>query len=127
MRFQLGWDALTKPIGRIMTERTFDQLLTIVVTYLSKMLEKRLWTYHGRVNDVGAARLEHDINDIIKVVVKGQKYSFREAFLRCSQICMIMNMDEEEWEELLNSGGEVADKLKPEERVRARNMVKENA
>src|SRR6202000_1612765 len=66
MRFQLGWDALTKPIGRIMTERTFDQLLTTVVTYLSKMIEKRLWTYQGRVNDIGAARLEHDINEIIK-------------------------------------------------------------
>ncbi|OAG44746.1 hypothetical protein AYO21_01236 [Fonsecaea monophora] len=125
MRFQLGWDALTKPIGRIMTERTFDQLLAIVVNYLSKMLEKRLWTYHGRVNEVGAARLEHDVNEIVKVVVKGQKYGLREAFLRCTQICMIMNMDEEEWEELLSSGGEVADKLKHEERVRARNMVKD--
>lgn len=127
MRFQLGWDALTRPIGRIMTERTFDTLLTVVITYLSKMIEKRLWTYHGRVNDVGASRLEHDVNEIIKVVVKGQKYSFREAFLRCSQICMIMNMDDDEWEETLESGGEVADKLKPDERVRARNMVKESA
>jgi len=126
MRFQLGWDALTKPIGRIMTERTFDQLLTIAVTYLSRMIEKRLWTYHGRVNELGAARLEHDVNEIIKVVVKGQKYGFREAFLRCSQICMIMNMDEEEWDESVNSGGDIADKLKPEERLRARNMVKEN-
>ncbi|EXJ91428.1 hypothetical protein A1O1_04540 [Capronia coronata CBS 617.96] len=125
MRFQLGWDALTKPIGRIMTERTYDQLLTIVIAYLSRMLEKRLWTYHGRVNEIGAARLEHDINEIIKVVVRGQKYSFREVFLRCSQICMIMNMDEEEWEESNNSGGDFADKLKPEERLRARNMVKE--
>ncbi|KAG9774144.1 COG4-domain-containing protein, partial [Aureobasidium melanogenum] len=125
MRFQTGWDALTKPIRRIMTERTFDQLLTTVVTYLSKMLEKRLWTYHGRINEFGAARLEHDVNEIIKVVVKGQKYSFREAFLRCSQICMIMNMDEEEWEESVNFGGEFADKLKLEERVRARNMIKE--
>ncbi|KAL6249266.1 Golgi transport complex subunit 4 [Rhinocladiella similis] len=123
MRFQLGWDALTKPIGRIMTERTFDQLLTMVVTYLSKMIEKRLWTYHGRINESGAARLEHDINEIVKVVVKGQKYSLREAFLRCSQICMIMNMDEEEWEESVASGGDFADKLKPAERIRARNMV----
>ncbi|KAK5412751.1 Golgi transport complex subunit 4 [Exophiala xenobiotica] len=127
MRFQLGWDALTKPIGRIMTERTFDQLLTIAVTYLSRMIEKRLWTYHGRVNELGAARLEHDVNGIVKVVVKGQKYGFREAFLRCSQICMIMNMDDEEWDESVNSGGDIADKLKPEERLRARNMVKENS
>lgn len=126
MRFHLGWDALTKPIGRIMTERTFDLLLTVAVTYFSKMLEKRLWTYHGRVNELGAARLEHDVNEIIKVAVKGQKYSFREAFLRCSQICMIMNMDAEEWEESVDSGGEFADKLKPEERIRARNMVREN-
>lgn len=123
LRFQLGWDALTKPIGRIMTERTYDQLLTTVVTYLSKMLEKRLWTYHGRINEIGAARLEHDVNEIIKVVVKGQKYSFREAFLRCSQICMIMNMDEEEWEESVDSGADFADKLKPDERLRARNML----
>jgi hypothetical protein len=129
MRFALGWDALTRPIARIMTAPTFETLLTMTTTYLSKMLEKRLWTYHGRVNDVGAARLEHDINEIIKVVVKGQKYSFREAFLRCSQICMIMNMDDEEWEEMvsLGSGAEVADKLKPEERVRARNMVRDVA
>lgn len=127
MRFQLGWDALTRPISRIMTERTFDTLLTIVVTYLSKMLEKRLWTYQGRVNDVGAARLEHDVNEIVKVVVKAQKYSFRESFLRSTQICMILNMDEDEWEETLESGGEVADKLKPEERIRARNMLNHNA
>ncbi|KIX93009.1 uncharacterized protein Z520_11282 [Fonsecaea multimorphosa CBS 102226] len=125
MRFQLGWDALTRPIGRIMTERTFDQLLGTVVNHLSKMLEKRLWTYHGRVNELGAARLEHDVNEIVKVVVRGHKYALREHFLRCTQICMIMNMDEEEWDELITSGGEVADKLKLEERVRARNMVKE--
>lgn len=127
MRFQLGWDALTKPIGRIMTERTFDTLLGVVIARLAKLIESRLWTYQGRVNEVGASRLEHDVNEIVKVVVKGQKYSFREAFLRCTQICMIMNMDDDEWEETLESGGEVADKLKPEERVRARSMVKETA
>lgn len=126
MHFQRGWVALTKPIGRIMTESTFDQLLNKVVENLSKLLERRLWTYQGRVNQAGAARLEHDINNIVKVVVTGQKYSYREAFLRCSQICMIMNMDDEEWEEVqAEVGGSeaVADKLKPEERVRARAMV----
>lgn len=122
-QFQTGWDALTKPIARLMTQRTFDQLLTIVITYVSKLLEKRMWTYQGRVSQAGSARLEHDINSIIKVVVSGQKYTFRELFLRCSQICMILNMDEEEWEELQESGGEVADKLTPEERLRARAML----
>jgi hypothetical protein len=40
---------------------------------------------------------------------------------------MIMNMDDEEWDESVNSGGDIADKLKPEERLRARNMVEENS
>ena len=122
-RFQHGWDALTKPIGRIMTQKTFDQLLTTVVSYLSKLLEKRLWTYQGRVNEAGAVRLERDVNAIIQVVVQHKKYGYREAFLRCGQICMIMSMDEEEWEVVQNSGGEVADKLSVEERIRARNLI----
>lgn len=129
MHFQHGWDALTRPIARIMTPSTFEQLLSTTITYLSRLFEKRLWTYHGRVNQAGAARLEHDVNSIIKVVVQGQKlgFKFREQFLRCSQICMIVSMDDEEWDEVQSSGadGEVADKLTDEERRRARLMVRE--
>lgn len=127
-RFAHGWDALTKPIARLMTEATYSALLTTTASYLSKLLEKRLWAYTGRVNQAGAARLEHDINGIIKSVVSsGQKtnWRIREMFLKCSQICMVMNMDEEEWEELLKEGGamEVADKLKPDERRKAREIL----
>jgi conserved oligomeric Golgi complex subunit 4 len=125
MRFQHGWDALTKPIGRIMTARTFDQLLTNVIPYLGKLLEKRLWTYHGRVNATGAIRLERDVNAVVNVVVQGRKYGYRDAFLKCIQMCMVMNMDDEEWETLQNEGGEIADKLTADERSRARNMVNE--
>ncbi|KAJ9657423.1 Golgi transport complex subunit 4 [Neophaeococcomyces mojaviensis] len=127
-RFAHGWEALTRPISRLMTESTYTSLLTTTVIYLSKLLEKRLWTYAGRIDQAGAARLEHDINAIVKVVIsQGQKTSWklREMFARCSQICMVMNMDAEEWEELEKEGGatEVADKLKPEERRRAREML----
>lgn len=127
-RFSHGWDALTKPLGRLMTENTYSTLLTTTASYLSKLLEKRIWAYTGRVNQLGAARLEHDINGIIKAVVSsGQKTNWRtrEMFLRCSQICMVMNMDEEEWEELQREGGamEVADKLKPDERRKAREIL----
>lgn len=127
-RFAHGWDALTKPIARLMTENTYSTLLTTTATYLSKLLEKRLWTYAGRVNTAGAARLEHDMNGIIKAVVSsGQKtnWRIREMFLRCSQICMVLSMDEEEWEELQKDGAamEVADKLKSDERRRAREML----
>lgn len=125
MRFQHGWDALTKPIARIMTATTWDQLLSIVISYLSKLLEKRLWTYFGRVNAVGASRLEHDVLGVIGVVVKGQKYSFRGEFERVRQICTVMGMDEEEWEEVVHGDGDGFEKLKPEERERARGMVRE--
>ena len=125
-RFRLGWDALTRPIARIMTPATFDKLLTTIVVYLGKMLEKRLWGYYGRVNEHGAVRLERDVNNIINVVVQGRRYGFREAFVKCSQICMIMNMDDEEWEEMQQQQGQeidVADKLTADERVRARAIV----
>jgi conserved oligomeric Golgi complex subunit 4 len=126
-RFQHGWDALTKPIGRIMTDSTFDKLLTTMVSYLSKLLEKKIWSYHGRVNGLGAVRLERDINKIAGVIVQGKKYAYRDAFVKCSQICMVMNMEEDEWEELqLSSGaGDIADRLTADERLRTRAMIKE--
>lgn len=127
-RFAHGWDALTRPISRLMTESTYSTLLTHTATFLSKVLERKLWSYSGRVNQAGATRLEHDINSIVKVVVaQGQKttWRLREMFLRCAQICMVINMDEEEWDELVREGGamEVADKLKPDERKKAREML----
>ncbi|KAK5946259.1 Golgi transport complex subunit 4 [Knufia obscura] len=130
-RFSHNWGALTRPLARLMTESTCATLLNTTANYLSKLLEKRLWTYGGRVNQAGASRLEHDVNGIVKVVVSsGQKTNWktREMFLRCAQICMVMNMDEEEWEELQKEGGvmEVADKLKPDERRRAREMLIED-
>ena len=125
LRFQHGWDALTKPIGRIMTEKTFDQLLTLVTSYLSKMLEKRIWAYHGRVNELGGVRLERDVNAIIGVAVQGKKYGYKDVFLKCTQICMVMNMEDEEWEEVKGEKGDgsVADRLSEEEKERARAIV----
>lgn len=127
-RFAHGWDALTRPISRLMTESTYSTLLTHTTTFLSKVLERKIWSFSGRINQAGASRLEHDINAIVKVVVaQGQKttWKLREMFLRCAQICMVINMDEEEWDELVKEGGamEVADKLKPDERKKAREML----
>lgn len=126
--FQLGWDALTKPIARLLTPANWDALLTTITSYLSKLLEKRIWTYNGRVNAIGAPRLEHDVNEVIRVVVKGQRYGVRDVFERCRQICMVMCMDAEEWEEVMQDGAGwegVADRLGEGERERARGMVRE--
>lgn len=42
----------------------------------------------------------------------------------CAQICMVMNMDDEEWDELQKEEDavEVANKLKPKERRRAKEI-----
>ena len=128
-RFRRGWDALTMPVARILTERNFDRLLSTIIAYLGEVLEKRVWSYYGRLNTIGAARLERDIASISSVAVRGGRYSFREAFTRCTQICLIMNMEDDEWDEVqaVSTAGREDDgfdwKIDSEERLRARAMV----
>ncbi|KAK2750667.1 hypothetical protein FQN57_002740 [Myotisia sp. PD_48] len=140
-RFAAGWRELLVPICRILTERTFDRLLGLTVSALARLLEKRIWSYHGRVNALGATRLERDVTGIIAAAVdvaeghagggggaqegagRASRYRHREAFARCGQIVMIMGMDEDEWEEIAHSAGEVVDRLTPDERARARAIV----
>lgn len=130
--FERGWVALTKPIARILTERNFDRLLATIITYLGEVLEKRIWSYYGRLNGVGAVRLERDIASVVNIVIRGGRYSLRDAFARCTQICLVMNMEEDEWEELQveastsGSDSNVEWRIDTEERSRARAMVRDN-
>ena len=138
-RFERNWEGLMRPVRRILSERSYDKLLSTTATYLGggKVLEKRIWSYYGRVNDLGAVRLERDVAGIVAAVVKGGKYGLRDAFARCTQICLVMTMEEDEWEELLNTGdgrgGQEDDDtdsgiqwiLSRDERSRARAMVRE--
>ena len=132
-RFQHGWEALTKPLARILTEPTFDRLLGVVISYLGEVLEKRIWGYYDRINGFGAVRLERDITSLVGLVVRGGRYSLRDAFTRCTQICLVMNMEDDEWEELQQataqggSGEDVEWKINGEERVRAKAMVRNDA
>ncbi|KAI1495725.1 COG4 transport protein-domain-containing protein [Biscogniauxia marginata] len=124
-RFELGWDALMKPIARLMTAKMFTALMDNTATYLSRVLEKRVWSYSGKTNAYGAIRLERDFSGIVSTVSRGS-YGVREVFARVTQILMIANMEEEEWEEV---GGEDAEDgiewlLNEEERRKARNLVK---
>ncbi|KAL8721772.1 MAG: hypothetical protein Q9225_001621 [Loekoesia sp. 1 TL-2023] len=127
--FQRGWDALTKPIGRIITDGNSERLLSTTISYLAEVLEKRIWSYFGRINDFGAVRLERDITNLINVIVRGGRYGLRDAFVRCTQICLVMNMEEDEWAEtqaLTKTSPEEIDvewKLDYEERLRARSIV----
>ena len=126
--FQQGWDHLTKPMIRLLTERNFEKLLTLMIPYLGEVLEKRIWSYYGRIDDLGAARLERDIASIASIVVRGGRYRLRESFARCTQICMVMNMEDDEWEEVQDMLSEARDKgidwqLDLDELVRARAMM----
>ena len=128
-RFQPGWEALTKPIARILTDGNYDKILTVVVAYLGEVLEKRIWSYSGRVNILGAVRLERDIAGLVSWTVRGGRYALRDAFARCTQICLVMNMEDDEWEELqaaqAGSGADETEwKINREERQRAKAMVK---
>lgn len=137
--FQRGWDALTKPIARILTAQNHQRLLSSITSHLGEILEKRIWSYHGRINELGAVRLERDITNIINIALKGGGYEMRAAFTRCTQICTILNLEEEEWDDLMentskkdqniksptNSGNEdsIDWKLSIEEQNRAHAMI----
>ncbi|KAL1621937.1 Golgi transport complex subunit 4 [Neofusicoccum ribis] len=129
-RFDRAWSALTRPIKRILTERNFERLLAASVSYLSKALEKRIWAYYGRVNELGAVRLERDVAGVVSAAVAaGGKYALRDAFQRCTQLTMVMNMEEDEWAEVEAEADEgvmsftwVLDRA---ERQRARAIVRE--
>ena len=128
--FQRGWEILTKPVMTLLTERNFERLLGTIISYLGEVLEKRIWSYYGRLDDLGAVRLERDIASIVSIVVSGGRYGLRDAFARSTQICLVMNMENDEWEELQaasTAGAEeegVEWKIDGEERTRARTMVR---
>ncbi|KAJ9157668.1 Conserved oligomeric Golgi complex subunit 4 [Pleurostoma richardsiae] len=123
-RFEHGWDALMRPIGRIMTPRTFATLLDVTARYLAKVLEKRVWSYAGRTTALGAVRMERDFSGIVSAVSKGN-YGVRELFARVAQVLMVANMEEDEWEELTaEEDGGIEWVLSEDERRKARNLVR---
>ena len=63
--------------------------------------------------------------------MKGGKYELRDVFARCTQMCLIVNMEDDEWEEVSRLSGKeleresgVAWKLDEAERKRVRGLLK---
>jgi hypothetical protein len=132
-RFTASWTDLLVPLARILTPSAFDRLLAVTIAYLARLLEKRLHSYHSRINPLGAARLERDIAGLVSAAVDvgyvagaPGRYRHREVFARCVQMTLVMSMDEDEWDEVLRGGeaAEVVEKLGAEERIRVRGMVR---
>ena len=133
-RFERGWQAFTLPLKRILTPANYDKLLTVTVAHLARTLEKRILSYYGRVNEFGAVKLERDVAGIVSAAAKGGRYELRDLFARSVQMTLIMNMEEDEWEEISKLNGlqleretGVSWKLDAEERKRARGVVKDRA
>jgi hypothetical protein len=126
-RFEHYWDALMRPIQRLMTPKTFASLLDITAKHLARVFEKRIWSHSGKINALGAIRMERDFSRIVEIVARG-KYSVRDMFLKVTQICMLVNMEDEEWDALIdeeNDGNEeMTWVLSHDDRLKARNMVK---
>jgi len=141
-RFTSAYHALTHPFKRIMTPATYDKLLFILAKDLNNKLEKRIRSYAGggRMNELGAIHVERDVTGIIGAVVREGKYGLRELFERVVQICLVLNMEEDEVEEMMreenrlelvngvNGGGEdalgdVDWKLSREERRSVRALL----
>ncbi|KUI61631.1 Conserved oligomeric Golgi complex subunit 4 [Cytospora mali] len=125
-RFEHGWDALMKPIARLMTPKTFNTLLDLTARYLARVLEKRVWNYSGRANALGIIRMERDFSAIINVVSKGGNYAVRELFAKVIQVLMVANMEDDEWEEIQADASDdgIQWVLSEDERRRARNLAK---
>jgi hypothetical protein len=131
-RFEHGWDALMKPVQRLMTPKTFTTVLDLTARYLARMLEKRVWSYAGRASAFGVIRMERDVSAIASAVSRGN-YAVREVFGKTLQVLMVANMEEEEWDELQAdaeaAGGDDEDGgmiwvLSEEERKKARALVR---
>jgi hypothetical protein len=71
--------------------------------------------------------MERDFSGIPGVVARGGRYGVRDLFARVTQVCVLVNMEEEEWEAINEEGEgeeEMAWVLSEEERRRARGLVR---
>lgn len=123
-RFEHGWDLVMKPIARLMTPGTYSTLLDIAARYLAKILEKRILNNAGHASPFGAVRMERDFTGIVNVVSRGD-YGARETFSKVTQLLMVANMEDDEWEEFVTEeGGGIEWALTNEERDKARGLVR---
>ncbi|RCI14606.1 hypothetical protein L249_6831 [Ophiocordyceps polyrhachis-furcata BCC 54312] len=122
-RFELGWDQLMRPMARLMTGKMYGSLLEMTARHLSRVLEKRVLGHGGKMAAFGAVRIERDLGAIVEAVSRGH-YGVRDGFARLTQLLMVANMEEEEWEELeREASGGTEWIVTKEERKRARGLV----
>lgn len=96
--FGVEWDSLMSGFTWVMAPSAYTKFITHAAVLLSKTLESRVWSLEGKVNELGAIRLDREISRIIGKVSNG-RYALREKFIRVAQMVMIIGLDDSEEEE----------------------------
>jgi conserved oligomeric Golgi complex subunit 4 len=127
-RFGSAFNALLRPIKRILTGSTFSSLLSLSIPSFADAIERRIWAMQGRISELGAIRLERDLAGIVAAATRDGRYGLRDSFAKCIEIVMVAGMETDEWEEMLAIEQEGGDHdrdwiLDLEERRRARGLV----
>lgn len=96
--FGLEWDIVMHGLTRVMAPSAYTKFISHAAVLLSRTLESRVWALEGKVNELGAIRLDREISRIIGKVSNG-RYSLREKFIRVAQMVMIIGLDDSDEEE----------------------------
>ena len=96
--FAVEWDSLMSGFTQVMAPQAYTTFISHAAVLLSRALETRVWSLEGRVNELGAIRLDREISRIIGKVSNG-RYSLREKFTRVAQMVMIIGLDDADEEE----------------------------
>lgn len=96
--FTNEWSVIKNKLSTVMAPSLYTKLLSNAVSMLSKSLEKRIWAIEGKVNELGAIKLDRDISRIIAQVSSGQ-YTLRSKFVRVAQLVMIIGLEDIDEEE----------------------------
>lgn len=112
-RFVEQWNAIISPYVKTMDAQVYDKFVATIVSSLSKLLERKLWSLENNINELGSIKLERDFSGLISEITRN-KYNLRDEFVRVTQIILILGFDDEDDEIDMNWV------LTPTERVRAR-------
>ncbi len=122
IKFSISFGMLMESFQKLLTPENLLKLINDYVSkYLANLLELKIWNLDGKINELGAIKLDRDISNIISIVCTNAKsslgistsseiginignvaagyYKMRDNFTRVTQIVMLLGMDEEEEEE----------------------------
>lgn len=105
MKFRHQWSQLFQPFARIMVDSAFARMTYKLLSEAATTIEQQIWLLHGCLSRRKAILLEREVSWLCEDICKEQTYEARSTFRRCLQICMVMNLDSDDWEILTHDLG----------------------